>query len=291
VSRFVTIAHEGPDNVGASNTDRRLVAALRAGDETAFATLLDTYHAALLRLARSYVSDRAVAEEVVQETWLGVIRGIDRFEGRSSLKTWLFRILTNTAKKRGARERRTVPFSALGGAGDDSDEAAVDPDRFLPEGHLWAGHWAAAPHPWGSAPEERLLAGEARGVIDAAIARLPESQRQVITLRDVEGLSSGEVCDLLELTEGNQRVLLHRARSRVRRSLDDYFEAERDACPARARSGGWGAGQQALALAAKRRDRSRGGLDVVPRHDAPCAHRAKHPHAVREPDRQRTCGE
>jgi len=226
VSPFVTIAHEGPDHVGASEADRRLVAALRAGDEATFATLIDTYQAALLRLARSYVSDRSVAEEVVQETWLGVIRGIDRFEGRSSFKTWLFRILTNTAKKRGARERRTVPFSALAGAGDDGDEAAVDADRFLPAGHLWAGHWASAPHPWGSAPEERLLAGEAREVIDAAIARLPESQRQVITLRDVDGWSSEEVCDLLELTEGNQRVLLHRARSKVRQTLEDYFEAQ-----------------------------------------------------------------
>jgi len=219
----VTPAHERFDPGGAPDADRQLVAALRNGDESAFARLIEMYHAAMLRLARSYVSDRAVAEEVVQETWLGVIRGIDRFEGRSSLKTWLFRILTNTAKKRGARERRTVPFSSLAGAGEEGDEGAVDADRFHPAGHLWAGHWAAMPHSWGSAPEERLLAGEAREIIEAAIARLPESQRQVITLRDVDGWSSEEVCDLLELTEVNQRVLLHRARAKVRRALDDYF--------------------------------------------------------------------
>lgn len=200
--------------------DQRLVRALRSGDESAFAELIDLYHGSMLRLARSYVSDRAVAEEVVQETWLGVIRGIDRFEGRSSLKTWIFRILTNTAKKRGARERRTVPFSAL--AGPD-DEGAVDADRFLPEGQLWAGHWAAAPASWGEAPEARLLAGEAREVIDAAIAALPESQRQVITLRDVDGFSSEEVCNVLDLSEVNQRVLLHRARTKVRAALETYF--------------------------------------------------------------------
>ncbi len=205
---------------GPAAADRRLIARLRDGDEAAFAELVDMYHASMLRLARSFVSDRAVAEEVVQETWLGVIRGIDRFEGRSSLKTWLFRILTNTAKKRGVRERRSVPFSSL--AGPD-DEAAVDADRFLPEGHQWAGHWAAPPPSWGPAPEERLLAGEARAVIDDAVAQLPEMQRQVITLRDIDGWSSKEVCDVLDLSEVNQRVLLHRARSKVRGALESYF--------------------------------------------------------------------
>jgi RNA polymerase sigma-70 factor (ECF subfamily) len=215
----VSVTDERRDTGGGE--DRRLVRALRNGDESAFAELIDLYHGSMLRLARSYVSDRAVAEEVVQETWLGVIRGIDRFEGRSSLKTWIFRILTNTAKKRGARERRSVPFSAL--AGPDDEGGAVDADRFLPEGHLWAGHWAAPPASWGEAPEERLLAGEAREVIDAAIAALPESQRQVITLRDVDGWSSEEVCNVLDLSEVNQRVLLHRARARVRAALELYF--------------------------------------------------------------------
>ncbi len=225
----VTVARERPVPGGASDDDRRLVAALRNGDEAAFVQLIDMYHGAMLRLARSYVSDRAVAEEVVQETWLGVIRGIDRFEGRSSLKTWLFRILTNTAKKRGVRERRTVPFSALAGAADEGDEGVVDAERFLPQGHLWAGHWAAAPTSWGPAPEERLLAGEARQVIEGAIATLPNTQRQVITLRDVDGWSSEEVCSLLEITEVNQRVLLHRARTKVRAALEEYFEAQTQA--------------------------------------------------------------
>ena len=181
------------------------------------------YHASLLRLARSYVADRAVAEEVVQETWLGVIRGIEKFEGRSSLKTWIYRILTNTAKKRGVRERRTVPFSALLSAGD-SEDGVVDADRFLPDGNLWAGHWASPPSSWSSGPEERLLAGEARELIEATIATLPDSQRQVITLRDVDGWSSEEVCNVLDLSEVNQRVLLHRARAKVRQALEDYFD-------------------------------------------------------------------
>ena len=210
---FVTLPHEHPSPSG-RGADRRLVERLRSGDEAAFSELIDMYHASMLRLARSFVSDRAVAEEVVQEAWLGVIRGIARFEGRSSLKTWIFRILTNTAKKRGARERRTVPFSALIAPGDD-DDGVVDADRFLPAGHLWAGHWAAGPSSWGPAPEERLLASETRQVIEAAIESLPDSQRQVITMRDVEDWSAEEVCEALEITEVNQRVLLHRARAKV----------------------------------------------------------------------------
>ena len=217
----MTLSHEHP-SPSAQAADRRLVEALRRGDERAFGELVDMYHASMLRLARSYVSDRAVAEEVVQEAWLGVIRGIARFEGRSSLKTWIFRILTNTAKKRGARERRTVPFSALIAPGDD-DDGVVDADRFLPAGHLWAGHWAAGPNSWGPAPEERLLASETRQVIEAAIETLPHSQQQVITLRDVEGWSADEVCDALEISEVNQRVLLHRARAKVRAHLADYL--------------------------------------------------------------------
>jgi RNA polymerase sigma-70 factor (ECF subfamily) len=223
----VSPADDRPSAPGGTDADRRLVEALRRGDETAFAGLVDMYHSSLLRLARSYVSDRAVAEEVVQETWLGVIRGIERFEGRSSLKTWMFRILTNTAKKRGVRERRSVPFSALAGPGDE-DDVTVDADRFLPEGNLWAGHWAAPPTAWGAAPEERLLAGETRGVIEAAVAALPDSQRQVITLRDIEGWSSEEVCNVLDLSEVNQRVLLHRARAKVRAALETYFATTSD---------------------------------------------------------------
>jgi RNA polymerase sigma-70 factor (ECF subfamily) len=204
--------------------EARLLRGLKRGDEATFATLVDRYHASLLRVAQVYVRDRAVAEEVVQETWLGVIRGIERFEGRSSLKTWIFRILANTAKTRGERERRTIPFSALNGAGPA--EPAVQPERFLETDHPeWPGHWASPPASWEGIPEDRLLAGETLGRIREAIDELPRMQAQAVTLRDVEGWSSEEVCALLGISEGNQRVLLHRARSKVRRALEDYLSA------------------------------------------------------------------
>ncbi len=196
-----------------------MLRSLRAGDEAAFVELLRRYGPSMLRIARLYVPTRAVAEEVVQEAWLGVLSGLDRFEGRSSLKTWIFRILTNRAKTRGEREGRTVPFSALAADGDE-DEPAVDPDRFLGSG-VAQGHWAAAPR---ALPEERLLAGEARRRIEAAIAALPPNQRTVITLRDVEGFGAEEACSVLGISETNQRVLLHRARSKVRAALEDYLE-------------------------------------------------------------------
>jgi RNA polymerase sigma-70 factor (ECF subfamily) len=156
-----------------------------------------------------------VAEEVAQETWVGVLNGLDRFEGRSSLKTWIFRILVNRAKTRGERESRSVPFSSLE-SGDG--EPSVDPDRFIE-----AGAWASPPRAWEGEPEDRLLAGEARAVIDRAIEQLPTAQRQVITLRDIEGLDADEVVAVLDITDGNQRVLLHRARSKVRQALEDYL--------------------------------------------------------------------
>jgi len=185
---------------------------------------VDAYTPALLRLARSYVPSQAIAEEVVQEAWLGVLHGLDRFEGRSSLKTWIFRIATNTAMTRGARERRTVPFSSLAPDGDP-EASAVDPDRFLPADHdRWPQHWALGPTRW-ETPAEGLLAGETREVILRAVGDLPPSQRAVITLRDIEGCPAEEVCDLLELTDGNQRVLLHRGRSKVRGALERYFGA------------------------------------------------------------------
>jgi RNA polymerase sigma-70 factor (ECF subfamily) len=200
--------------------DARLVKALRAHDERAFEELMRRYNASLLRVAQIYVPSRAVAEDVVQETWIGVFNGIDRFETRSSLKTWIFRILTNIAKTRGQREGRTVPFSALERP-DAVPEAAVGPDRFLAADHeRWPGHWSSKPHPW---PEERLLAAETREVVDRAIERLPPAQRAVISLRDVEGWSSEETRNALEVSETNQRVLLHRARSKVRQTLEDYF--------------------------------------------------------------------
>ena len=196
--------------------------ALRRGDEAAFVVLVDQYHAALVRMARAYVSSQAVAEEVAQETWLGVLRGLDRFEGRASLKTWIFRILTNRAKTRGEREGRTIPFSALGA--DEEAEPAVEPERFLPPDHPTApGHWALRPQSWAEVPEERLLSAETRTRVQQAIDALPRAQQQVIRLRDVEGWSADEVCNVLQISETNQRVLLHRARSKVRRALERYL--------------------------------------------------------------------
>ena len=196
--------------------ERQLVAALRSGDEAAFRDLIARYHAPFGRVAQMYVPSRALAEEVAQETWLAVLEGIDRFEGRSSLKTWLFRILTNRAKTRGMREGRSLPFSSL-----ENDDAAVDVDRFRDPDEGWPGHWRAPPRAF---PEERLLAAETRDVIADAIERLPETQRTVITLRDIEGWSADEVCNALTLSETNQRVLLHRARSAVRAALEKYMD-------------------------------------------------------------------
>jgi len=210
--------------------EARLIASLRAGDERAFAQLLDEYSPALLRVAMTHVGTRTVAEEVVQETWLGVINGIDRFEGRSSLKTWIFRILTNTANTRGQRERRMVPFSSLAAA--DDDESAVDPDRFFSPDHArYPDHWAVGPTAW-QTPEGGLLAGETREVIQRAIDELPEAQRAVVTLRDVEGWPPEEVCEVLRVSDGNQRVLLHRARTRIRSALETYFGAVEETVPA-----------------------------------------------------------
>jgi RNA polymerase sigma-70 factor, ECF subfamily len=199
-----------------------LVRALRERDEAAFAALAREYHSSLLRVAQIYVSSRAVAEEVVQETWIGVLNGLDRFEGRSSLKTWIFRILTNIAKTRAQREGRTLPFSALQRPGL-VPEAAVEPERFRgPDDPSWPGHWSSRPQEW-NAPEERLLGGEVRSLVEQAIEGLPPAQRAVISLRDVEGWPSEDVCNALGVTETNQRVLLHRARSKVRAALESYF--------------------------------------------------------------------
>jgi RNA polymerase sigma-70 factor, ECF subfamily len=203
--------------------DHELVQRLREGDEMAFAELIDRYGAMMLHVAQMYVRDRATAEEVVQETWLAVLNGIDRFEERSSLKTWLFRILTNRAKTRGQRDGRMVPFSALAGADLEADEPSVDPDRFLGPDSPHPGAWAAPPVPW---PEERLLERETLIVIEMAIDDLPEAQRDVILLRDVDGWTPMEVSDVLGITDGNQRVLLHRARSKVRAALERYMDPE-----------------------------------------------------------------
>ena len=208
----------------AHEEDEELLAELRRGDADAFARLVDRHSAAMVRVAMAYVPTRAAAEEAVQEAWIAVMRGIDGFEGRASLKTWIFRILTNVAMRAGARERRSVPFSALARA-EDTGEPSVDPDRFLPADHeLFPGHWAIMPARWPT-PEEGLLAGETRELIAAAIAGLPVAQRTVIALRDVEGWSSEEVCEALDISAGNQRILLHRARSRVRSAIESYYEA------------------------------------------------------------------
>lgn len=191
--------------------EEQLIAALRAGDERAFAALVDRYHASMVRVACTFVPSRAVAEEVAQDTWLGVLRGLGRFEGRSSLKTWIFRILVNRARTTGAREPRSVRLDT----GDGDRDAAAGPDGFSPQ-----GTWREPPVVWSDEIEDRLAAPETAARIREVVDELPESQRQVVTLRDVEGLSSSEVCDLLGISEGNQRVLLHRARTRVRSALE-----------------------------------------------------------------------
>ncbi len=201
-----------------------LVAAVRRRDERAFLALVKRYNPALLRLAQVYCGSRAVAEEVVQETWLGVLQGIDRFEQRSSFQTWLYRILVNRAKTHGRREGRQVPFSALEG---DTAEPAVPAARFRGANDPVApGHWAVPPRAWGASPDAQLQSKETLAVIMQAIAALPPVQRDVITLRDVEGLSGAEVCNILDVSDTNQRVLLHRARSRVRAALEHYLEPE-----------------------------------------------------------------
>jgi RNA polymerase sigma-70 factor, ECF subfamily len=200
--------------------DAEIVAALKRGDERVFADLVDAYSPGLLRMAQMFVRDRAVAEDVVQDTWIAVLRGIDRFEGRSSLKTWIYRILMNTAKTRGQRESRSIPFSAA----VSSDEPSVEPDRFLDANQRFAGGWMLGPSEW-LTPEEELLQGETRGAIRAAIDELPEAQRAVITMRDVEGFPAEEVAELLGISDGNQRVLLHRVRSKVRRAIEAHLGA------------------------------------------------------------------
>jgi RNA polymerase sigma-70 factor (ECF subfamily) len=200
--------------------------ALRRGDEQAFRDLVGTHQSSLLRLAQTYAPSRAVAEEIVQETWLAVLGGLDGFEGRASLRTWMARILVNIAQRRSGREARSTPLSSLARDGDDGAGPVVDPSRFQAEGQ-YAGHWASFPHDWSGVPERALLSQEIRVVTRAAIERLTPAQRTVITLRDLEGWTAPEVSDLLGITDANQRVLLHRARSRVRQALEEYLDPNR----------------------------------------------------------------
>ncbi|HWD65843.1 MAG TPA: RNA polymerase sigma factor [Solirubrobacteraceae bacterium] len=198
----------------AVEADVRLLEGLRSGDEQAFVALVGRHHDSMLRLAKTFVSSHAVAEEVVQETWLGVLRGIHRFEGRSSLRTWLLAILVNRARSTGTRESRSVPAS------DPADFVpAVNPSRFDT-----SGAWSSPPVPWVEEAEDRIGAAALRGEILSALAEMPARQRAVVMLRDVDGLRGDEVCHVLGLTPANERVLLHRGRSRLRAALEDLIE-------------------------------------------------------------------
>jgi RNA polymerase sigma-70 factor, ECF subfamily len=223
----MAIADEAEFREARAAPEDALLPALRAGDPVAFGELVDRLHGPLLRLARMYATNPAVAEEVVQEAWIGVIQGLPRFQERSSLRTWCSRIVINIARTRAVREHRQIPFSAFEDPFASPSEPAVDPDRFLPATDPeWPGHWVSYPANWAEIPEERLLASETRALIDAVIATLPPSQREVITLRDVNGWSADDVCNSLEISATNQRVLLHRARSKVRRALERHLAPE-----------------------------------------------------------------
>ena len=198
--------------------DADVVARLRAGDHAAFRDLVTSNHTAMVRFASGYVPSTAVAEEVVQDTWIAVIKGIDGFEGRSTLRTWIFRILANQARTRGMRERRTVPASSLADELAEAEQPSVSVERFA--GPPGRGMWAQPPGRWSDQPEERLLISATFERFAETVTTLPENQRRVLVLRDVEGWTSEEVCELLELSEVNQRVLLHRARSTLRSLLE-----------------------------------------------------------------------
>jgi RNA polymerase sigma-70 factor (ECF subfamily) len=205
-----------------ATSDEQIVLALRAGDEGVFRDLFERSYPMMKRVACRYAGSDAVAEEIVQDTWMAIVTGIDRFEGRATLATWMFSILTNQAKSHRSRERRALPLSAI--APGDRHEPSVDPDRFQKDDEAWPGHWATPPRPW-QKPERRVLSLEVRGQLKDALAQLPERQRLIVGLRDVEGLSAEEVCDLLGLSAENQRVLLHRGRSRLRACLEGYIDA------------------------------------------------------------------
>jgi RNA polymerase sigma-70 factor (ECF subfamily) len=214
----------GPETLSGETA---LLAALRCGDEDAFSALVDAYGAAMHRVALTFVRSSAVADEVVQEAWLGALRGLDRFEGRSALKTWLLRIVANIARTHAVREARTVPFSSLELAREAAEhEPALPTDRFQGPDERHPCRWVSFPMPWSTEPDSALLSAETRKLIADTITGLPDGQRIVISLRDVEGWDSAEVCSVLELSETNQRVLLHRARSKVRAALEGYLTTE-----------------------------------------------------------------
>lgn len=203
---------------GLSKEDTKLIARLQQGDELAFDELVNKHHGALIRVALGHVADREVAEEVVQDTWMAVIEGLNRFEGRSSLRTWIFGILIHKAKDRGVREKRHTTFSAFESL--DEDDEAVDPSRFQQSG-AWAGHWAFPPQPWDDQTPEKLLGSQqAVNAMNLAIEALPANLKEVLILRDVEGVEAKEVCEILKITETNLYVRLHRARERVRQAVE-----------------------------------------------------------------------
>jgi RNA polymerase sigma-70 factor (ECF subfamily) len=210
------------------NGEVTLLSRLRQGDEKAFDDLVTRHHSALVRMALVYVADREVAEEVVQDTWMAVIEGLGRFEGRSSLRTWIFGIMIHKAKDRGVREKRHTTFSSFESVDDDNDEA-VDPSRFHQSGE-WAGHWAFPPQPWDDQTPEKLLASQqAVNAMNRAIEALPQTLKDVLILRDVEGVDAKEVCEILKITETNLYVRLHRARERVRQAVETYLEGRQSA--------------------------------------------------------------
>ncbi len=202
--------------------EKDFIEALRAGNERAFEVLLERLSSSMLGLARSVLSDREMAEEVVQETWLAAIRGLERFEGRSSLKTWIFSILMNVARTRAKRERRTVPFSSLSEIENPADNLAAAAERFSDDRHAWM----SPPRRWRQTPEDRLLSTETITMIRKELQSMPPRQAEVVTLRDIEGWSAEEVCQVLGLTEANQKVLLHRGRTKVRNALERYQETD-----------------------------------------------------------------
>lgn len=211
---------------GLTKAEDALIARLRHGDEGAFDELVNQHHGMLIRIAMGYVADREVAEEVVQDTWMAVIESLNRFEGRSSLRTWICGILIHKAKDRGVREKRHTTFSAFESYDDDTDEA-VDPFRFQQSGE-WAGHWAFPPQPWDDQTPEKLLASkQAVDCMQRAIEALPATLREVLILRDVEGVEAKEVCEMLKITETNLYVRLHRARERVRVAVETYLEGRK----------------------------------------------------------------
>ena len=219
VTRTMPVGDPGPN----PDPDADLLARLREGDQDAFAKLVDEWSPVMLRIARTYVASRASAEDAVQDAWLGVVHGLARFEGRSSLRTWVFTILVNRARTRGAREARVVPWSSLGS--DDVGGPTVDADRFQGSAGEYPGHWtwAGAPQRWDGCPEGRALAGEALALVERALGTLPARQRLVVTMRDIQQLTAEEACAVLDVTLENQRVLLHRGRAALRSVLEDYY--------------------------------------------------------------------